>query len=289
MNERRSRAFVLPMTLVLLALAAAVMVNFCTPQHHAHRSGGPRRRQFAAAMGDGEHPSGGASAGRNVARRDRAIDECADAAAEHLDHARRPQIQPRPSPTNKPRPTSTPCSPASDSRAPSRRCTKYSPSVDRIFRSTCGRSLPSTRRIPRRSPARNGSAHLHRCSNRVRQTTFSQDRPLLSSLTCFGDGRINLRRTNYQALLGLTRELLTQKQVETLLQSQRDFDVTLDQLLAPLTLTPESTAAVRAMITFKSACHGLWITTAAGNMMPASGSFATIDDAAGGNEQVVTW
>jgi hypothetical protein len=104
-------------------------------------------------------------------------------------------------------------------------------------------------------------------------------------LTCWGDGRINLKRASKQALVAACRGLLTEGQVETLIKLRDAPELTINGLLAPLQLDQKTADAVRSLLTIRSSCHGLWIIDTRGGANAQM--FCTSDDNAPGDEALI--
>lgn len=83
----------------------------------------------------------------------------------------------------------------------------------------------------------------------------------IAQVTCWGDGKLNVRRASREALRALCTPELDLRQIELLLSlRQQSPEQSIDQLLSALQPTEEQAAAARAMLTDKSVCHSLWVT-----------------------------
>jgi type II secretory pathway component PulK len=84
---------------------------------------------------------------------------------------------------------------------------------------------------------------------------------LAANVTCWGTGRVNVRRASEQALRALCAKSLTGRAVTSLL-AQRDKDPyrSLEAMLAGADeIDDRQKEEVRKLLTDKSTCHGLWI------------------------------
>jgi len=85
-------------------------------------------------------------------------------------------------------------------------------------------------------------------------------RPVVASITCWGDGRLNFRRADEEAL----RQVLSGVVGETELLQMTDYrmshpDCTLSEALRQLGLRREQVEALRKALTENSNCHSVWI------------------------------
>jgi hypothetical protein len=106
-------------------------------------------------------------------------------------------------------------------------------------------------------------------------------------LTCWGDGRINFRRASRQALVAATRGLLAEGQVQSIIKMRDDPDLTINALLQPLQLDAKSSGIVRALLTVRSACHGLWIIDTRGEAHATL--FCVSDDNGAPGDESLEW
>ena len=82
----------------------------------------------------------------------------------------------------------------------------------------------------------------------------------IDRITCWGDGRINLRRACPEALRAATVGALDETQVGKLLAMREDIPgLSLSEALDRLELTRRQRAAAEAVLTGRSGCHSLWI------------------------------
>jgi hypothetical protein len=84
--------------------------------------------------------------------------------------------------------------------------------------------------------------------------------PATADVTCWGDGKLNVRRASRDALRTAVGTALDLSQVESLLDARRkDPRLPVAELLAQLSLTDEQWQAAGELLTDKSACHSLWV------------------------------
>lgn len=84
---------------------------------------------------------------------------------------------------------------------------------------------------------------------------------LAHNVTCWGNGRVNVRRANEAILEQACGEVLHRRDVGVLLEARRqELDLGVDGLLARLAKIDETQKAkLQAALTDTSACHGVWV------------------------------
>ncbi len=86
------------------------------------------------------------------------------------------------------------------------------------------------------------------------------DTSALSRITCWGSGRINLKRAELRVLRQSLAGLATETQLARLVAFRGENpDCTLGEMLGQLELTDKQSTALRPHVTDTSNCHSLWV------------------------------
>ncbi|MFG0250419.1 MAG: hypothetical protein ACF8OB_16155 [Phycisphaeraceae bacterium JB051] len=87
----------------------------------------------------------------------------------------------------------------------------------------------------------------------------SQDPAVLDALTCWGDGKLNLRTASPQVIKALCLELMTRGEIDKLIRARDDDPkITLTAALTAAGVDKKQLEKVKALFTEKSTCMSLW-------------------------------
>jgi len=83
---------------------------------------------------------------------------------------------------------------------------------------------------------------------------------LATELTCWGNGKLNIRRVSDQTLLLVASKLVNQQVAQKLLEARNEAtDIDWKELLKSLALKRRDAQALRAWFTDRSTCYSLWL------------------------------
>lgn len=114
------------------------------------------------------------------------------------------------------------------------------------------------------------------------QSLFSGPLPIQQTtrtLTCWGAGRLNLRRAPDEAVLEMCRPVMSDGDTRQMLQSLREDPLRrFERVIEQLGIDPDKQALLTGLLAEQSSCYSLWITVSSGHVRWQQLSISERDD-----------